>query len=106
MNSNGFFFTKLHNKYVRVFVDEILYIEGSRNYCKIVTSANSFTVHNTLKQLQKTFGDDQFIRSHKSFLVNLSQVKSFDRISIHFASKVVPLSTNFRNDFENRLQII
>jgi DNA-binding LytR/AlgR family response regulator len=106
MTSNGVFFTKWHNKYLRICIQDVLFIEGARNYCKIVTVSQTYIVHKTIKELQELFGVSQFVRIHKSYVVNIEQVKSFDRYSLQVGSVSLPIGANFRTGFENRLRII
>ncbi|MBN8664778.1 MAG: LytTR family transcriptional regulator [Chitinophagales bacterium] len=106
MTSNGFFFIKWHNKYLRIAIQDILFIEGARNYCKIVTLGQTYAVHITIKELQDLFGVAQFVRIHKSYLVNITQVKSFDRYSLQVGAVNLPIGANFRSDFENKILII
>lgn len=106
MTKSGFFFTKWHNKYLRIAIQDILFIEGARNYCKIVTISQTYTVHITIKELQDLFGTVQFVRIHKSYIVNITQVKSFDRYSLQVGATSLPIGANFRTEFENKLLII
>lgn len=63
-------------------VKEILYFEGDGNYSRIITnSGRDITISKTLQWLEEVLPTDIFIRIHKSHLVNLGHVKTFDKAS-------------------------
>ncbi len=63
-------------------VKEILYFEGDGNYSRIITnSGRDITISKTLQWIEEVLPTDIFIRIHKSHLVNLGHVKTFDKAS-------------------------
>lgn len=59
---------------------EILYAKALDNYCEIFTEYDQkFTVSKTLKRVETELNSSQFIRVHKSYVVNVNHIKSFDR---------------------------
>jgi DNA-binding LytR/AlgR family response regulator len=64
-----YFFIKVDGRFVKVFYQDILYVEGSRNYSKIITETKQYLVLLTLKRLEEFLPASLFKRIHKSFIV-------------------------------------
>ncbi len=98
-----------------IFLDasSIYYIQSDRNYCKLITDKKSYYLHLTLKEILHRYGGTEFMRVHKSFIVNLEHIKEikhisstkniiiFDRESI----KSIPIAKRKMNNLKNLLFI-
>ena len=92
-----FIFFKSDKKFFRFYFEEILFIEGSGNYVKVHTATQKpILVLDKLSHLEKSLGNVGFIRTHKSFMVNLQHVKEIagNRIIIHGVK--VPIGASYR----------
>ena len=67
-------FVRHNGKMVKLLLEDILYIEAERNYCNIVTSNGRYLVVCTLKTIEKELPDSQFLRVHRSYVVNVSKL--------------------------------
>ncbi|MGR3810771.1 LytR/AlgR family response regulator transcription factor [Jiulongibacter sp. NS-SX5] len=68
---------------------DIVMIEGDENYSIFhLTSGTKFTLAKTLKQCESIFADVNFIRSHRSFIVNLDHCKSFGSTEVRLTNKL------------------
>jgi two-component system, LytTR family, response regulator len=94
-------FGRLQNR-VRLF--DILYIESQANVVKIVAHNNVFRTYQTLSSLESQLPADEFVRTHRSFLVNRKQVTTIEGLSIVFADDLrVPISEPLRLDVLRKL---
>jgi DNA-binding LytR/AlgR family response regulator len=107
MNSSftRFFFVKSDGRYYRIRFDEILYIEGCRNYIKIVTTSKSYMVLFSLKAIEKFLPSDLFTRIHKSFIVSLEKVYSFDSDFVFLDGRELPIGLQFKGEIEKAVMI-
>lgn len=83
---------KADYKLVKVKVSEIQYIEGLREYVRIVVNGERHIVLESLKKLEETLPSDTFIRIHKSWIVNIHMVKSLEGNMLHLPGISVPVS--------------
>ena len=76
---NGILLFSSVNEINFIKIDEILYCKASDNYCDIVTVNKSYTISKPLKEIEKAIDRELFVRTHRSYLVNLSFVNRLDR---------------------------
>jgi two-component system response regulator LytT len=69
-------------KVVKILLDEIKYIEGLGEYVKIVLEKNFVVTLEALKNLEKILPEDQFVRIHKSYIVNTKFIRTLSSTSI------------------------
>ncbi|WP_338356876.1 LytR/AlgR family response regulator transcription factor [Yeosuana marina] len=99
-------FVKHHEKMVRVDIKDILYIEAERNYCRIHSKLKEYLLVMTLKDLDEKLPNKHFIRVHRSFIVNLSQIDEVATSHIVIGKKAIPVSKALKDELLNRLQTI
>lgn len=99
-------FVKHKEKMVKVFIEDILYIEADRNYSKISTKNKEYLLGTTLKTMEDKLPKPQFIRVHRSFLVNLKQIDEVSENHVIINQKAIPLSISMREDLLKRLRTI
>lgn len=103
---NDRIFVKHHDKMVKIIIENILYIEADRNYCRIYTKNKEFLLVCTLKNLEKKLPDTHFVRIHRSYVVNISQIDEVSNNHILIIRKVIPISKTYRQGLLKRLQTI
>ncbi len=99
-------FVRHHEKMVKIIIKDIQYIEAERNYSRIYCCDKSFLLVITLKDLDKKLPQEHFMRIHRSYVINLSQVDEVGNTHVVIAKKAVPLSKAYRKNFMERLQTI
>lgn len=89
---------------IKIFHDEILYVEGLKDYVKIFTTQQSrpFLSRLTLKAIQAKLPDDAFCRVHKSFIVPLARISSFQRTKLFIGKQEIPVGSSYVDDFERK----
>lgn len=95
---------KSGNRLVRIMTDTILYVE-SLNDRTIVHRTDGDPVASlmTLRDVEEMLGDDQFMRVHRSFIVNMAAVREVERNHIIFGKTRIPVTDSRRDDFFARL---
>ncbi len=98
---NTFIFFKADKKIHKFYFNNILFIEGSGNYVKIHTSvAKPLMILDKLGDLTKKLPASQFLRIHKSFIVNLSQIKQVEGNRVKIGDTHLPVSATYKQQFE------
>lgn len=101
-SESGYMFLKSGYKLVKIMTNEILYIEGMRDFQSIVTSENKILVSSTFLELEKMLPKG-FIRCHKSFIVAASKIESIENDRIKIAGKIIPVGDSYKDAFYNQL---
>ncbi len=95
----AYFFVKSGYKSVRINFDEILYIEGLKEYVTIITAAgNKFVKLAALKDLGRILPQKQFLRIHKSYIVAVNKVTASYGNTIELGSVSLPVGRSYKDD--------
>ncbi len=99
-------FIKSDYKIVRVLFDDILYIEGLRNYIKIYTNRKRTSIITlmTMKEIEDSLPDERFIRVHKSYIVAINKIDSIYKNRLLIAEKEIPIGITYKDDFRDRIE--
>ena len=92
---------KSEYKLVQIPISSILYIEGLKDYVKIYTDADSrciMTLMN-MRTLEHNLPSSQFLRVHRSYIVNTSKIKIIERNRIVFGTTYIPISDSYKQAF-------
>ncbi len=99
-------FVRNHEKMVKVPIENILYIEAERNYCRIYTKSKEYLLVITLKDMDEKLPAKHFLRIHRSFVVNISQIDEIATSHVVISKKAIPISKSLKEELLNRLQTI
>ena len=99
-------FVRHKEKMVKILLDNILYIEAERNYCRIVTTSRDFLLTMPMKSLEDKLPPALFQRIHRSHILNLAHVEEVDDSTVSIGTIVLTLSKSFRKEFMKRIQSI
>ncbi|WP_421794954.1 LytR/AlgR family response regulator transcription factor [Haliscomenobacter sp.] len=90
---------KVDGKLVKVFVDDILYIEGLKEYVRFVCSGNRrYVTLESLRNLEELLPNQQFSRVHKSYIVAKSKVSALDGNMLEIGTVKIPISRGKRDE--------
>lgn len=96
-------FIKVDKKMVKINIDEILFIEGMKEYIKVVTAEKTYITHKSLTSLTEELPEDRFMRIHKSYTIAIDKVKTIEGNRIQITSYTIPIGRNFSKDVKNRI---
>ncbi|MEQ7798501.1 LytTR family DNA-binding domain-containing protein [Pedobacter sp. ASV1-7] len=94
-----FIFVKTEHKIQKIELDDILYIEGLKDYISIFTKNERIITLQNMKKMEETLPKDQFIRVHKSYIIALDKIESIERSRITICSKIIPIGDTYRDEF-------
>ena len=94
-----FIFIKTENRLEKIMLNDIMYIEGMRDYIRIHTSSKKIMTLQKLKDLEKFIPNHIVCRVHKSYMVGLNKIDSIERSRIKIANQIIPISETYREYF-------
>jgi DNA-binding LytR/AlgR family response regulator len=98
-------FVKSDYKLVKISLPEVLYIEGMKDYAKIylITQDRPVLTLMSLKALEEQLPDRQFMRVHRSYIVNLSRIEAVERSQINIKGNLIPVADQYKEGFQQYL---
>lgn len=103
---NNSFFVKDGDYFTKLNFDDIYYLEADGSYCNIYTNKKKITLSSNLNHFQNNHKSPIFVRTHRSYIININKVEGFDKDSIIINSKVIPISKSYQKEimkFFNKL---
>lgn len=94
-----FIFVKSDTQLLKVYLQDVLYIEGLGDYVKIHTKGKVIVTLQTLKNLAGKLPAERFIRVHRSFIVALDKIDSINGQTIFIGTHQVPIGNLYRDSF-------
>lgn len=88
---------KADRKTYKVSLHDIVYIESIKDYVKIITAEESIITHDTITNQEKKLPESQFVRIHRSFIINKNHVQAFDAETVYMdTKKELPISRTYK----------
>lgn len=104
-SNEKFLFIKSEYKIVRINLSDILYVEGMREYLRIhIQNQPAVMALMSMKKMEEYLPGEQFMRVHRSFIVNLEKVTAIQRKRIIFGKdEYIPVSDQYKDAFQKFL---
>lgn len=90
------FFVKEGDEFIKILVKDIDYIEGLKDYVKIITGKNYCLALKSLKSIEEVLGKYQFMRIHKSYVVPLAKISQYNGKCVIINNSEVPVGSSYR----------
>ncbi|MBS7230088.1 response regulator transcription factor [Flavobacterium psychroterrae] len=101
-----FMFVRAEYENVKMNFADILFIEGLKDYVKIYTTDNKFTLTLiSLIKLENLLSSKGFSRIHRSYIINIKHVKSIQKNKVLISDKRIPISESYKNSFFERINL-
>ncbi|MCQ2194697.1 MAG: LytTR family DNA-binding domain-containing protein [Paludibacteraceae bacterium] len=101
VNKQEYFLVKSDRKFFRVKFDDVLFVEGLKDYVIIHLESQKVITRMSMKGVVDILPPSKFMRVNKSYIVNTDQIESFDNNDIYIKSDVIPIGNMYRDDFMN-----
>lgn len=95
----SYVFIKTEYRLEKVFLNDIIYIEGMRDYRRIHTVDKKIMTLQTFKELEDEIPTSIVCRVHKSFMVNIDKIESIERDRIKIKDVLIPISETYKKSF-------
>jgi len=103
-HEDRFMYVKSDYKLIRVSLDDILYIEGLKDYVRIyLRTGEKIMSLMSMKKLEEYLPQPEFMRVHRSWIVHMPEVTTIDRFRIVFGDVFIPISDNYKEQVQNYL---
>lgn len=100
-------FIRSDGKYIQLNPQDILFIEGLKNYLVIHTAQKKIITHSTMKSMEEDLGDFPFfIRVHKSYLINRKFITEIEGNMVKLDKQEVPVGGIYKDELMKRLKLI
>ena len=103
VDEKNFLFLRADNQWVRIDIEELLYVESLRDYVRVVTETRTYIVHQPLADLTARLPPERFIRVHRSYTLALHKVDRVSQHCAHIGDKLIPISRAHRQEVYQRL---
>lgn len=100
----AFLFFNVGKKKVKMFLDEILYIESLKEYIKIVSMDKSILTRFQLGQTEYLLKNNNFLRIHRSFIVAKDKIDAFSATDIEIQGKLIPIGRSYKEEVYAHLE--
>ena len=105
-NDDRIMFIKSEYKLLRVHLDDILYVEGLKDYVRIcLKNGEKIMSLMSMKKLEDYLPRPEFLRTHRSYIVHMPEVRSIDRFRIVFGDIFIPISDNYKEEVQQYLDM-
>lgn len=101
--ASNFIFIKDGTKLIKVKFEDILYIEGLKDYVSIITKEKKIVSLQAMKALEQQLPDNQFIRVHNSYIVNCPAIEIVEKDRILIGKNYIPISDTYKKAFKDYL---
>lgn len=99
--TDRFMYVKSDYKLVRVSLDDILYIEGLKDYIRIyLQDGQKIMSLMNMKKMEDYLPRPEFLRTHRSYIVHMSKAEAIERFRIVFGDQYLPISDSYKEDVQ------
>ena len=101
----SFIFLKSEKKTYKIDLKDILFIESVGDYIKVHTPDKVILSYQTLKKLEGMLSNTHFPRVHKSYIVSISKINSFEGNQIKIYDQIIPIGRNYKQNFNDLVNL-
>jgi DNA-binding LytR/AlgR family response regulator len=107
-SEKDFIFVKSNSKLVKLETKDIYFIEALKDYVVINTLDSRYTIHSTMKEIERKLAGENFIRVHRSYIVRLDKIVSIEQPNLHLDNnkKMIPIGGSYKDDLVKRINLV
>lgn len=96
--SESFLFFKVDKKMIKTRMKDVLFIESIKDYVKVKTEDREIITQQKISYLEESLPRNQFLRIHRSFIVNLEKIDAYSATDVELGKHQIPIGRNYKND--------
>jgi DNA-binding LytR/AlgR family response regulator len=100
----AYMYFRVNRDLVKVFLNDILYIESIKDYVRIVADTQQYVTYQRISYMEEKLPADKFLRIHKSFIVALERIGSYNVDSVSVGGHALPVGRNYKQRAFQRLE--
>lgn len=105
VNNSRFLFVKTEYRYERIDIDDILYIQGMKDYLRIICSKKKIMTLQSFSKIEQSLPAGKFCRIHKSYMVALDKIRSVERGVVIIADQRIPVSNTYKESLYRKIKL-
>lgn len=107
-DSQGVIFVKSNSRLVKVSAMDILFVEALKDYVVINAGENKYTIHSTMKEIEKKLPAKDFQRIHRSYIVRLDKIVAIEQpnVVIEGGKKMLPIGGSYKDELFQRINLV
>ncbi len=95
---DDYVYFKVDKKMVKTKMTDVLYIESIKDYVKVKTGEREIITQQKISYLEESLPREQFLRIHRSFIVNVDKIDAYSATDIEIGKHSIPIGRNYKND--------
>lgn len=101
-------FVKANQRLIKIRYADIYFIEALKDYVVINTLERRYTIHSTMKDIERKMPEKDFVRVHRSFIIRLDKIKEIDHSNVVMDNhkKIIPVGGSYKELLQDRLNMI
>ena len=103
---SDFIYVSVERRLVKINIPSIYFVEAKGDYINIKTGTKSYIVHSTLKKIEDKLPTSLFLRIHRSFIINVSEIVDIEDNSVLIQKSVIPISRSNKSELMRRLNLL
>ncbi|MEP7168294.1 MAG: response regulator [Bacteroidota bacterium] len=100
------FFVKKGSMLVKVYLENVLWIQAMDNYVVIQTNDDQFVVHSTMRDIEMKLPPKKFLRVHRSYIIPIDKINVLDENTVMIGDKTIPIGKSYKDAFMDRLNFL
>jgi two-component system response regulator LytT len=107
-SSRDILFVKSNSRLVKLNTSEIFFVEALKDYVVLNARYARYTIHSTMKDIEKKLDNGDFIRVHRSFIVRIDKIQTIENhtVVLEEIKKVIPIGGSYREELLKRINLI
>ncbi|MDQ3191175.1 MAG: response regulator [Bacteroidota bacterium] len=101
-------FVKSNSRLVKVKTEDVYFVEALKDYVVINTNNARYTIHSTMKEMQKKLPHSEFLRVHRSYIVRIDKIAAIEQsnLIIEDNKKIIPIGGSYKDELSKRLNMV
>jgi DNA-binding LytR/AlgR family response regulator len=96
--SDNYVYFKVDKKMIKTRMADVLFIESIKDYVKVKTLEKEIVTQQKISYLEESLPREQFLRIHRSFIVNLEKIDAYSATDVEIGKHSIPIGRNYKND--------
>jgi DNA-binding LytR/AlgR family response regulator len=103
-----YLYVKHQSALKKLNVDEVLFVEALKDYVVIHTTGDNYTIHSTMKDIEKKLPSKHFQRVHRSFIVNMDKIEAIvsNGLVVEGSDKELPIGGSYKDKLGSRINLL
>jgi len=103
-SADAFIYLRADRRSIKILLNDILFVESLKDYIKVITKEKTIIAKQSISSFEETLPADKFLRVHRSFVIAINKIDSFNQELVQISKYEIPISRSYRHEFEKALK--